>query len=137
MRSLISTSGGIAFAGAVKNSRMSANRIEGTSGNAIQVLGLNSTLTAESNHAVGNDISQLSASDGDVFFGPDSVDNLFAGHCDTYVDLGIGNRILCGTNIGAAASTARIETAPGRKLDVLGPDIRRARLDAIRNQLAR
>jgi len=137
MHSLISTSGGIAFAGAVRNSLMSANRIEGTSGNAIQVLGLGSTLTADSNHAVGNDISQLSASDGDVFFGPDSINNLFAGHCNTYADLGIGNRILCGSAIDSAASATRIANRPRPMIDMLVDDIRRARLDAMRNRLAR
>ena len=136
MHSSISTSGGIFFGGAVKNSLMSANRIEGTSGNAIQVVGFDSTLTAESNRAVGNDISQLSASDGDVFFGPDSINNLFAGHCSTYVDLGIANRILCGSAIASAAGATRIANRPRPMIDMLADDIRRARLEAMRNRLA-
>jgi hypothetical protein len=137
MHSLIPTSGGIFFGGAVKNSLMFANRIEGTSGNAIQIFGFGSTLTAESNRAVGNDIAQLSASDGDVVFGPDSINNLFAGHCNTYVDLGIGNRILCGNAIGSAASATRIANRPLPMIDMLADDIRRARLDSMRSRLAR
>jgi hypothetical protein len=135
--SSISTAGGIAFVGAVKNSLTAANRIEGTSGNAIQVVGFDSTLTAESNRAVGNDIAQLSASDGDVFFGPDSINNLFAGHCNTYVDLGIGNRILCGNAIGSAGSAAPIANRLLPMIDTLGDDLRRARLDSMRSRLGR
>ncbi len=137
VRSSIPTAGGIAFAGAVQHSLMAANRIDGTSGNAIQILGLDSASMASSNHAVGNDISQLAASDGDVFFGPDSVDNLFAGHCNTYVDLGVGNRVLCGSPLGFAASAARIANRPSPRIAVQRDDIRRARLDAMRSRLAR
>jgi hypothetical protein len=136
LQSKLSTAGGIVFFGAVKNSLMAANKIEGTSGNAIQILGRGSASTAESNYAVGNDISGLTASAGDVFFGPDSIDNLFAGHCKTSVDLGIGNRILCGRAIGSSASAARVANRPGPELDMLD-DIQRARLDAMRNRLNR
>jgi len=137
MHSLIPTSGGIALVGAVKNSLVSANHVEGTAGNSIQVLGLGSALTADSNRALGNDISQLSPLNGDVFFGSDSINNLFAGHCNTYVDLGIGNRILCGSALGSAASATRIANRPRPMIDMLADDIRRARLDAMRNRLAR
>jgi hypothetical protein len=130
------TSGGISVDGAVRNSLVSANRIEGTAGNALQVLGFNSSLTADSNHALGNDISQLSALNGDVLFGTYSSNNLFAGHCNTYVDLGVDNRILCGTAIGSVAGAAQI---PSRSyvIDVLGTDIQRAKLDAMRNRPVR
>ena len=137
MHSLRPDSGGIFFGGAVKNSLMSANRIEGTSGNAIQILGFGSTLTAESNRAVGNDISQLLASNGDVFFGPDSINNLFAGQCATYIDLGIGNQITCGTTIDSLATSTRTAVGPHRAFHMLGSDIHRARLDAIRNRLTK
>jgi hypothetical protein len=115
---------------------MAANRIEGTSGNAIQIVGFDSTLTASFNRAVGNDISQLSASDADVLFGPDTTNNLFAGHCNTYIDLGIGNRILCGIAIGPAASATATAVRPGPVMDALREDVRRARLDAIRARSA-
>jgi hypothetical protein len=113
INSTLSTSGGIGFDGAVKNSLMAANQIEGTSGNAIQILGLSSTLIADSNKANGNDISQLSASQADVFLGPDSIDNQVAGQCNTYVDLGIGNRVLCGSGAG---STTNIPNTKGFSL---------------------
>ena len=58
------------------------------------------------NRAVGNDISQLSASNGDIYFGQDSTNNLFVGDCTTFVDLGVGNRILCGRRIDARRSGA-------------------------------
>jgi len=136
VQSTIPTSGGIAFAGAVKNSIMADNRIEGTAGNAVQILGLDSTLTAESNRALGNDITQLSALNGDVLFGPDSINNLFAGHCVSYIDLGIGNRILCGSAVGSA-SAVRAPNRPGPRANMIGTDIQRARLDAMRSRLTK
>jgi hypothetical protein len=134
MNSLLSTSGGIVFFGAVSNSLMSANRVEGTGGSAIQMLGFDSSLTADSNLAFWNDISKLSASAADVFFGPDSTNNLFAGHCNTYIDLGIGNRILCGTNIGSVASATQNGKRPVPAIDLLGNAIRSARIDAARKR---
>jgi hypothetical protein len=136
IHSTIPTAGGIFFGGAVRNSLMAANRIEGTAGNAVQIVGFDNTLSASFNRAVGNDISRLSASEADVLFGPFSLDNLFAGHCNTYVDLGIGNRILCGSSIGPAASATATAARPGPMMDALGQDVRRARLDAVRNRPA-
>jgi len=137
MNSSIATSGGIALVGAVTDSIVASNQIEGTSGNAIQILDLGSALTADSNYAVGNDITQLSSLNGDVFFGPDSVNNLFAGHCATYIDLGVGNRILCGTALGSATSVARAPNRPRSLVDTFGDGIQRARLDAMRSRLGR
>ena|SRR5690349_9646743 len=136
IHSTIPTAGGIAFAGAVQNSLMSANRIEGTSGNAIQILGIDSSTIAFSNHAVGNDISQLSASFGDVFFGPDSADNLLAGHCNTYIDLGVGNRILCGSPLAVPANATQSSRRPGPTMS-MADQVRRARLASTRPRLAR
>ena len=138
IHSLISTSGGIVFFGGVNNSLIFANKIEGSSGNAIQILGLDSTLTADSNLALANDISQLSASDADVFFGPDSTNNLYAGHCNTYVDLGVGNRILCGVSVGGSSANAKPGgSRPWYTVDVLADTVGRARLEAMRSRMSR
>jgi hypothetical protein len=134
IHSTLSTSGGIGFDGAVKDSLMTANQIEGTSGNAIQILGLGSTLVADSNKANGNDISQLSASQSDVFLGPDSVDNQVAGQCNTYVDLGTGNRVLCGSGAGSITNAAQMANKPGPALGLFD-DVQSARFDALRNRL--
>lgn len=133
MHSLIPTAGGIDFVGVVQDSLMATNRIEGTAGNAVQILGLDSTLAAESNRALGNDISQLAASDADVFLGPDSVDNLFAGHCRSYVDLGIGNRISCGGTLGSARPAGPAHR-PMPMID-LGDVAQHARFAALRDHL--
>jgi hypothetical protein len=131
LNSSVPTSGGIVFVGAVKNSIMASNRVEGTGGNAVQILGLDSTLTTDSNHSVGNDISQFSSLNGDVFFGPDSVNNLVAGHCATYIDLGVGNRITCGTPIASAASVAARGPDRLHSMDAMFRDeIQRTRLNA-------
>ena len=138
IHSLISTSGGIVFFGGVNNSLIFANKIEGSSGNAIQILGLDSTLTAHSNLALANDISQLSASDADVFFGPDSTNNLYAGHCNTYVDLGVGNRILCGVSVSGSSANAKPDRSrPWQTVDVLADMVGRARLEAMRSRMSR
>ena len=137
MHSVRPDSGGIFFGGAVKNSLMSANRIEGTSGNAIQIVGFSSTLTAESNRAVGNDISQLLASDADVLFGPFSTSNLVAGQCATYVDQGVGNYITCGTAVSSFAATNQATGASASKSKARPLDIQRAILDTIQNRRTR
>ena len=51
MQSLIPTSGGIALVGAMDSSTVSSNTIEGTNGNAIQILGLDgATLRIRTGH---------------------------------------------------------------------------------------
>jgi hypothetical protein len=134
IQSSLSTAAGIGFDGAVKTSLIAGNKIEGTSGNAIQILGLSSSQTAESNRAAGNDISALSASTGDVFFGLNSINNLFAGQCNTYVDLGTGNRILCGHAVGSVVNAAGVANRLGPAMDLVG-NIHRARGDAMRYRL--
>jgi hypothetical protein len=94
--STISTAGGIAFVGAVKDSQMVANQMEGTTGDAIQILGLSPRLVADSNHALGNDIAGMMSLGPDVFLGSDSTNNFVAGHCNTFIDLGVSNHVTCG-----------------------------------------
>ena len=137
MHSLIPTSGGVALFGAVDSSIVSSNTIEGTNGNAIQILGLDSTTVADSNHAVGNDISRDSPLVSDVFFGPFSTNNVFAGHCATYIDLGVGNQITCGTSIESpyAVQTAAERT---RRSKMLARDhVRGARLNGLHSRLTK
>lgn len=127
--STIATSGALVFVGAVRDSVMSANRASGTGGNAVQVLGLDSTLIADSNRAVGNDILSFTPIGADVFFGPDSARNLFAGPCRTWQDFGAGNRIQCGGPQRAAPPAApRTTHRPGDALRTLGDQILHARL---------
>ena len=132
MQSTISTSGGIVFAGGVTKSSMVGNQVAGTNGDSLQVLGFDSTLAADSNRVLGNNISQASPSDADVFLGPDSFNTLVAGQCSTYINLGVGNRILCGTPLGSALSAARVSTSRRPMIDSRVDAIQRAKLDAIR-----
>jgi len=137
MHSLIPTSGGIALAGAVDSSIVSSNTIEGTNGNAIQILGFDSGTVANSNRALGNNISQDSPLVSDIFFGPFSTNNLVAGQCTTYVDLGVGNHITCGTAVSPFAATAHTTGAPALKFKARSLDIRRAILDTIQSSRIR
>jgi hypothetical protein len=130
---MIPTSGAIAFDGAVEDSLILANRIEGTSGNALQILGFDSAAVADSNRAAGNDISHYSSSVSDIFFGPFSANNLVTGKCATYIDEGVDNRITCGTPVGAVGTAGRTAAGPGRRLPWLKrDDFRRATLNALR-----
>jgi hypothetical protein len=142
--SLTTFNGGIVFEGAVRNSLMAANRVDGTAGNAVQILGLDSTLVADSNLAVGNDISHATSLAGDVFFGTYSTNNLFVGRCNTYTDQGTGNRILCGHAIGApalhagvlAAQAAAPASRPASALPQMREEIQRARNAALQARVA-
>ena len=95
--------GGIVFEGAVEDSVMAGNLIDGTGGNAVQILGFDPADIADSNLAIGNDISHFASLAGDVFFGPESTNNVYIGRCNTFTDQGTGNRILCGKPLAAAA----------------------------------
>lgn len=138
--------GGIVFEGAVKNSLMAGNLIDGTTGNAVQIIGVfDSTLIADSNLAVGNDISHATSLAGDVFFGPNSTNNLFAGQCNTYVDQGTGNRILCGHALSAApalqegalaAQAAGQASRPAPALQLMDEEIQRAQNAALQARVA-
>ena len=138
MQSLIPTSGGIALVGAVDSSTVSSNTIEGTNGNAIQILGFDDATVADSNRALGNNISQNSALVSDIFFGPFSTNNLVAGHCATYLDLGVNNHITCGTAVSPFAVTTQTTAAPASTTLKRRPlDIRHAVLDIIQSSRTR
>lgn len=135
MQSMISTAGGVVFVGGVRDSLMSANRIEGTSGNALQILGLDSTLVADSNLALANNISRLSPLNGDIYLGPNSTRNLVAGRCSTYIDLGMANRVLCGSPLGPPPDASTEAANRARAMIVAyGDAIQKVRLDAMRNR---
>jgi len=122
-------SGALVFQGGVQTSSMSANRAFGTGGDAVQILGIDSTLVAGSNRAVGNDILGFTPIGPDVFFGPYSTRNLFAGQCRTWQDLGEDNRIVCGgPQHSAHAAAARTTRRPGDALRTLGDQILHAKL---------
>jgi hypothetical protein len=120
--SFTSFNGGIVFEGAVQSSVMAGNLIDGTGGNAVQILGVDPADVADSNLAIGNDISHFASLAGDVFFGPESTNNVYIGRCTTFTDQGVGNRILCGHALaaagsalaGPAAATAAAAAAPKR-----------------------
>ncbi len=137
MQSGISTSGGVVFAGAVRRSAMVANRVQGASGNALQVEGLSADLIADSNRAVGNDISQLSSLFGDVLLGFGSVNTLVAGSCDTYIDIGVANRILCGMPLAIPGGTPSTVGRRGPTMELQADAIAGARLDAMRGRMTR
>lgn len=126
--STIDTAGGIVFGGAVSDSLMAANVVRGTGGNALQIVGFGSALPADDNAAVGNDIARFSPLGADVYFGADSNDNVVLGRCNTYQDLGSGNRIACGRRIAAAvlrlpAQAAQTTLRPGAMLPFMGDAI--------------
>jgi hypothetical protein len=133
MQSMIPSAGGVVFVGGVGDSFMSANQVEGTSGNALQILGLDSTLVADSNLAVANDISRLSPLNGDIFLGPNSIHNLVAGQCSTYIDLGTDNRVLCGSPLDSPDASTEASTR-ARAIVAFGDAIQKVRLDAMRSR---
>ena len=159
--SLTSFNGGIVFEGGVQNSLMAANVLDGTTGNAVQiagfdehVIGLDDIQVADSNLAIGNDISHEISLAGDVWFGPYSTNNLFVGRCSTYTDQGAGNHIRCGQALAVAAqsnalaATADAAPAPAaagvgsanRGLPAIasrGDEIYSARLQALQLRLTR
>jgi hypothetical protein len=136
IHSTIPTSGAIALGGEVEDSLILANRIEGTSGNALQILGFDSTMVADSNRAVSNNIAHHSSLVSDIFFGPFSANNLVTGQCATYIDQGVGNHITCGTPVGSVGPAGRTAAGLSRRLDWLKrDDFRRARLNAIHDRL--
>ena len=129
----------------MQNSLMAANVIDGTTGNAVQILGFGPTLIADSNLAAGNDISNATSLAGDVFFGADSTNNLYVGRCNTFTDLGMDNRRLCGHALASAsaspvAAALGAPTAANRAVPAIGSradEIHRARLQALQIRLNR
>ena len=134
--------GGIVFQGGVQNSIVAGNVLEGTTGSAIQIIGIDGTLVADSNLALGNDIAHMSSAAGDVFFGPDSSNNLFIGRCNTFTDLGTNNRITCGHALAAAAAAAATPFAASVRgtrppLQLSMDELHRARAQALQPRLGR
>jgi hypothetical protein len=129
---------GVSAYGAVNNSLISANVIEGTSSFALQVAeGFLSTSTAESNHLVGNLISQHSSSTADVYFGTNTSNTSFVGPCKTHLDLGVSNHISCGKAVAPpAAATQSLAQSTGPP-DAPRISVRGALLAAIKDRLAR
>lgn len=126
---------GVSFYGAVDDSLVSANVIEGSSSFALQVAeGFSPSSTAHANRLVGNAISQHSSFGADVYFGSNTSDLLLAGKCSTAIDLGIDNRILCGTTFGFAATAAPIAGRRGGPLGIPIRDVNGAVVDAIRGR---
>jgi hypothetical protein len=137
MQSGIASSGGVVFAGAVRRSAVVANRVHGMSGNAIQVLGLAADLVADSNRAVGNDLSQLSSLFADILLGFGALNTLVAGQCDTYIDIGVADRLLCGMPVAIPGGTPSIVSRRRQTMTLQADDIASARRDAMRARLAR
>jgi hypothetical protein len=86
--------GGISLYGSVTRSRITGNRISGDGAIALyaSTSGVLDTDLVDSNVFHGNDLSRFSATDADVFFDINTLDNLFFGPTGTLVDLGTGNR---------------------------------------------
>jgi len=144
--SLTAFNGGIVFEGAVEDSVMAGNLIDGTGGNAVQILGVDPADIADSNLALGNDISHFASLAGDVFFGPESINNVYIGRCNTFTDQGVGNRIQCGHALaaaraglaGPAIASAAAAAAPGRPMPSAGvlDDVHHAWLAAMQARLS-
>ncbi len=129
---------GVSIYGAVNNSVVSANQIEGTSSFALQVAeGFDPSSTSDSNRLVGNNISHHTATNADVYLGTNTSNTFFAGHCDTFIDLGINNRIACGHRHGLSAAAARIAGGASHTPNSQTLDIRGAMLDAMRGRMGR
>ena len=132
IHSQIETSGGVVFYGAINNSVMLANRISGTSGNAIQILGQDDSLVADSNRVINNDISHMSSSVADIFFGPFSTNNQFVGHCASFIDQGINNHVSCGPMVDLGSGGTRSSL-----VKVSNSSLRLAVFDGLRERLGR
>lgn len=125
---------GVSVYGAVNNSVVLANLIEGTSSFALQVAeGFFASSTSDSNRLVGNNISHHTATNVDVYLGTNTSSTLVAGQCETYLDLGVNNHIACGHRHGFSAAAARTS----HMHDVQRLDIRGAKLDAMRTRMSR
>jgi hypothetical protein len=129
---------GVSTYGAVNNSVVSANQIEGTSSFALQVAeGFSASSTSDSNRLVGNNISHHTATNVDVYLGTNTSNTFFAGQCDTFLDLGVNNRIACGHRHGLSAAAAQSAGGTRHTPDSQRPDIRGAVLDAMRGRMGR
>jgi hypothetical protein len=137
MQSTSPDSGGLVFQGAVGQSTMVANRVRGHSGNAIRITGVSDEggLIANSNRALGNDISQLSSVLGDVLLGFGSMNTTVLGRCGTFIDLGVANRIRCGMPVAIPGAPSILASRHVATALAEADSAAHARLDAIRNRV--
>lgn len=133
-------SAGIAVFGAVNKSSVYENRIDGTGGNALQVAEGNfATSLADGNVIVDNHISGFEASVADVYLGTNSSNTRFEGRCESYVDLGVSNRITCKASRAnsVASIMSRSTTLPSVRLGIISPDLRQSIVEARMEKLTR
>jgi hypothetical protein len=94
---------GVDVFGAVNDSLIATNVIEGTSAFALDVdEGFVSTSISDADQLLLNDISGHTSLITDVYFGTNTSNMSFAGHCLSDIDLGVDNKITC--NSGARYS---------------------------------
>ena len=121
---------GVTLFGAVNNTLVVHNHIEGTSAFAFEVSeGANATSLSDSNIFVDNDISKLLASVADVYFGTNSSNTLFAGQCQTVIDLGLGNRISCGKHNNRREIKDHLKSVRAQEFELLRKNILDQRSD--------
>jgi hypothetical protein len=127
---------GVDVYGAVNNSLIAANVIRGTSAFGLDVAeGSVSTATSDSDQLLLNDISGHTSLITDVYFGANTSNLLFVGHCATDIDQGVDNKISC-TGARHLPSLERNVAAKGYANDSLRKSVQHEFINMIRRRSA-
>jgi len=111
--------GGISLYGRVTGAYVGENTIEGDGAFALQAFGFSPANPTSANRFQGNNISHFTASVADVFFGPNTRDNVVMGDCSSVIDLGVNNFVTCGQLTSGNLIGEEMATAHARKLEAL------------------
>jgi Right handed beta helix region len=111
--------GGISLYGRVTDAYVGENTIEGDGAFALQAFGFGPANPTSANRFQGNNISHFTASVADVFFGPNTQDNVLLGDCSSVIDLGVNNFVTCGQLTSGNLIGEQMATAHARKLEAL------------------
>lgn len=104
---------GVSLYGSVNGTVISGNVIEGSSAFALQVAqGFVGGEPSNANRLLGNDISGHTVLTADIYLDSNTSNTLVAGRCTTSINLGVNNRINCGSSghaagLGALAPVSR------------------------------
>ena len=129
---------GVDVYGAVNNSLIAANVIQGSSAFGLDVAeGYYSTSTSNADQLLENDISGHTSLITDVYFGTNTSNLLFVGQCATHIDLGADNQIDCIAGSPLAHFLQRRAGLDGRGGDILRMSVHEAILDLIRRRGAK
>jgi hypothetical protein len=111
--------GGISLYGRVTDAYVGENAIEGDGAFALQAFGFGPANPTSANRFQGNNISHFTASVADVFFGPNTRNNVVLGDCSSVIDLGVNNFVTCGRLTSGNLIGEQMATAHARKKELL------------------